>query len=81
MIRSYVYYHGPLTAFTQKPHRTEVIAEFRSRWVWLAYARATAALKNLNANRCGLRVEDELTGKVLRHSDATTIEVSGDVVY
>lgn len=76
MIKSYVYYHGPLTEFTQRPHPEEFVASFRAPWMWLAYARAAAALKSLNSGRCGMRVEDEVTGRVLAHVSATVISVN-----
>lgn len=70
MIRSYVYFHGPLTQWQRKPHPQEFVAQFESRWQWLAHARALAALKNLNCARCGLCVEDG-DGNVVKHVDAT----------
>lgn len=74
MIKAYVYYHGPLTAFTGQPHAVETVAIFVSRWRWLAQARAVAACKHLNMNRCGLRVEDAL-GNVLEDVPATVQEL------
>lgn len=74
MIRSYVYFHGPNTAWQGKPHAGEVIAKFESRWKWLAHARALAAVKNLNSGRCGFYMSDS-DGNVVKHVEATMKEL------
>jgi hypothetical protein len=70
MIKSVVYFHGPLTAWQGTPAESEIIARFESRWRFIAHAHALAALKRLNSGRCGLLMTDA-NGQTLEHLPAT----------
>ena len=51
-----VYFAGPLSAWSGKPHPREIIARRRAPWRWLALARAQALVSQLDAGRCGFVV-------------------------
>jgi hypothetical protein len=71
--KSYVYFHGPQTAWLEKPAPSEILATFESRWRFLAHSRAIAAVRLLNAGRCGVVVNDA-QGNLLEHVPASVVE-------
>jgi hypothetical protein len=63
-----VYFAGPLSVWSQKPHPREVLARRSSRWRWLALARGQAVLSSVDSGRCGFVVMKD--GNLIHHEPA-----------
>lgn len=74
--RAVVYFHGPMTEWSGRPHPEEYVAEFLSRWDWLAHARARSCFQALNSGHCGYFVDAYLEGDWV-----TRIKVDAPVHY
>lgn len=63
-----IFFAGPLSLWSGKPHPREVIARRSSRWRWHALALAQSVLAHVDSGRCGYVVM--LDGKVIHHEYA-----------
>jgi dsDNA-binding SOS-regulon protein len=68
MYETIVYFAGPLSVWSGKPHPREIIARRSSRWQWLALVRAQAVLAAVDSGRCGFVVTRN--GEVIHHERA-----------
>lgn len=63
-----VYLAGPLSLWSQKPHKREIIARRSSRWLWLAHSKANAVLSMADSGRCGYVIMKD--GAIIHHTRA-----------
>jgi hypothetical protein len=66
MFEVLLFYSGPLSSWSGKPHPREILATRRSRWKWLAIAKGASLLKMLDSGRCGFVV---MKGGEIVHSE------------
>jgi hypothetical protein len=61
-----IFFSGPLSSWSGKPHPREILAIRRSRWKWLAIAKGASLLRMFDSGRCGFVV---LKGNEIVHRE------------
>lgn len=63
-----IYFAGPLSLWSGKPHPREIIARRSSRWRWHAQVLAQSILAHVDSGRCGYVIMKD--GEVIHHEHA-----------
>lgn len=68
MFEAVIFFAGPLSTWSGRPHPREILARRTSRWRWLAEAKARSVLAQVDGGRCGLVILRD--GEIIEHVPA-----------